>query len=108
MSEFWLKYKHHFSRLFFILLGQAITELEASMKSSLEEILVQLPDVHQTAQFNKIDLFVVLQALVGFVTGTKERDSLALLGTALKVIGHFASKCKLDRFKTIRTNSKNG
>ncbi|XP_027053468.1 uncharacterized protein LOC113680633 [Pocillopora damicornis] len=74
--------------------GQAITELEASMKSSLEEILVQLPDVHQTAQFNKIDLFVVLQALVGFVTGTTERDSLALLGTALKVIGHFASKCK--------------
>ena len=94
MSEFWLKYKHHFSRLFFILLGQAITELEASMKSSLEEILVQLPDVHQTAQFNKIDLFVVMQALVGFVTGTTERDSLALLGTALKVIGHFASKCK--------------
>ena len=74
-------------------MGQAITELEASMKSSLEEILVQLPDVHQTAQFNKIDLFVVLQALVGFVTGTTERDSLALLGTALTIVGHFASKC---------------
>ena len=64
------------------------------MKSSLEEIIVQLPDVHRAAQFNKIDLFLVLQALVGFVTGTTERDSLALLGTTLTVIGHFASRCK--------------
>ena len=93
MSEFWLKYKHHFSRLFFILLGQAITELEASMKSSLEEILVQLPDVHRAAQFNKKDLFIVLQALVGFATGTAGRDPLALLGTTLTIVGHFASKC---------------
>ena len=63
------------------------------MKSSLEEILVQLPEVHKAAQFNKADLFVVLQALVGFVSGTAGRDPLALIGSALTVIGHFAAKC---------------
>ena len=63
------------------------------MTSSLEEILAQLPDVYQASQFNRQDLFVVLQGLTGFLSGVQGKDPFASIGATLEVVGHFATKC---------------
>jgi len=73
----------------------SIRELEVSMNSSLAEILVQLPDVYQAAQFNREDLFAILEGLSGFSSGVVGRDPLASLGAAIGVIGRFASRCNV-------------
>lgn len=63
------------------------------MNSSLAEIVVQLPDVYNAAQFNREDLFAILEGLAGFSSGVLGRDPLASLGAAIGVIGRFASRC---------------
>ncbi|KAL9982967.1 hypothetical protein ACROYT_G005082 [Oculina patagonica] len=71
----------------------SIKELEASMRSSLEEIIAQLPDVYEEAQFNQQDLFVILQGVTGFFGGIAGKDPFDSIGAALEVAGHFATKC---------------
>jgi len=65
------------------------------MNSSLAEILVQLPDVYEAAQFNREDLFAILEGLSAFSSGAAGRDPLASLGAAIGVIGRFASRCNV-------------
>ncbi len=72
---------------------KSIKELEASMRSSLEEIIAQLPDVYEEAQFNQQDLFVILQGVTGFFGGIAGKDPFDSIGAALEVAGHFATKC---------------
>ncbi|XP_078358122.1 uncharacterized protein LOC144642894 isoform X1 [Oculina patagonica] len=71
----------------------SIKELEVSMKSSLEEIIAQLPDVYQASQFNRQDLFAILQGFTGFFSGIAGKDPSASIGAALEVAGNFATKC---------------
>lgn len=65
------------------------------MNSSLAEIPVQLPDVYEAAQFNREDLFAILEGLSAFSSGAAGRDPLASLGAAIEVIGRFASRCNV-------------
>lgn len=65
------------------------------MNSSLAEILAQLPGVYHAAQFNREDLFAILEGLSGFSSGAVGRDPLASLGAAIGVIGRFASRCNI-------------
>ncbi|KAL9982961.1 hypothetical protein ACROYT_G005076 [Oculina patagonica] len=71
----------------------SIKELEVGMTSSLEEIVAQLPDVYQASQFNRGDLFVILQGITGFLSGIKGKDPFSAIGAAIGVAGHFATKC---------------
>ena len=82
-----------FNLAFFIISSKSIKELEVSMTSSLEEIVAQLPDVYQASQFNREDLFVILQGITGFLSGIKGKDPFASIGAAIGVAGHFAQKC---------------
>ena len=66
------------------------------MTSSLDEIITQLPDVYEASQFNRQDMFVMLQGLTGFLGGVTIEESIdpfAALGAAVEVVGHFATKC---------------
>ena len=72
---------------------KSIKQLEASMTSSLEEITAQLPDVYEASQFNRGDLFVILQGITGFLSGITSQDPSASIGAAIGVVGNFATKC---------------
>ena len=63
------------------------------MTSSLEEIIAQQPDVYKASQFNRGDLFAILQGITAFVSGIAGKDPAASIGTAVGVAGHFATKC---------------
>jgi len=63
------------------------------MTSSLEEIVAQLPDVHEKSQFNRQDAFVILQGYTGFFSGLLGEDPFAALGAAVEVAGNFATRC---------------
>lgn len=63
------------------------------MNSSLAEIIVQLPEVYEAAQFNREDLFAILEGSAGFFSGVLGRDPFSSLGAAIGVIGRFASRC---------------
>lgn len=63
------------------------------MKSSLEEVIVQLPEVYEASQFNRADLFAILQGITGFASGIVGKDPAASIGAAIEVAGHFATKC---------------
>ena len=82
----------HLTSSFFVL-PQSITQLEASMTGSLASIVNQLPDVYEKAQFNREDMFVMLQGITGFLSGVKGEDPFASIGAAIEVAGHFATKC---------------
>lgn len=78
---------------------KAIGELEASMKSNLQEAKAMLPTVFGKAKFKSDDLFAILEGVTGFFSGLIGEDPFAALGSALGVIGHFASKCNLGKFQ---------
>ena len=63
------------------------------MTGSLASIVNQLPDVYEKAQFNKQDMFVILQGFTGFLSGVASEDPLASIGASIEVAGHFATKC---------------
>ena len=63
------------------------------MRSSLEEIVSQLPDVYEKTKFNGEDLLVILQGITGFLGGIRDKDPAASIGAVLEVAGHFAVKC---------------
>ena len=72
------------------------------MNSSLKEIVVQVKDVHDKAQFNKQDLFVILQGATGFAGGFagENPDPFGSIVAALDVAGNFV-KCKIGSLKSI-------
>ena len=70
------------------------------MKSTLEEIVAQLPGVYEKTKFNRGDLYVMLQGITGFLSGTTGKDPLATIDTALEVAGHFETKCSLGTLKS--------
>lgn len=70
------------------------------MQSTLEEVVAQLPGVYEKAKFNRGDLYVMLQGITGFLSGTTGKDSLATIDTALEVVGHFDTKCSLGTLKS--------
>ena len=76
------------------------------MKSSLEEITAQLPDVYTKSQFNLKDLFVILQGLTGFASGIIAEDPLESIAAALEVAGHFATKCNTGSLQNIMKKTK--
>ncbi len=61
------------------------------MKSSLQDVIDQLPDVVEEARFNRQDLLVILQGITGFYDG--------IAGTAIDVAGYFATKCNSGTLK---------
>ncbi len=63
------------------------------MKSSLEEIIAQLPDVYKASRFNRQDLFAILQGVTGFFSGIVGKNPFDSIGAAIEVAGHFATKC---------------
>ncbi len=63
------------------------------MTSSLEEIVAQLPDVYEASKFNRGDLFVILEGITGFFSGSLGNDPFSAIGAAIGVAGHFATKC---------------
>ncbi|KAL9982789.1 hypothetical protein ACROYT_G004894 [Oculina patagonica] len=63
------------------------------MKSSLDKVCSQLPNVYKASQFNRGDLFVLMQGVTGFFIGIKGKDPLSALSAAIGVAGHFATKC---------------
>ncbi|KAJ7328567.1 hypothetical protein OS493_024484 [Desmophyllum pertusum] len=71
----------------------SIGQLEESMRSSLEEIVSQLPDVYEKTKFNGEDLLVILQGITGFLGAIRDKDPAASIGAVLEVAGHFAVKC---------------
>lgn len=74
------------------------------MTSSLGEIVGQLPDVYEASQFNRKDLFVVLQGITGFLSGVVGEDPAASIGAALEVAGHFITQCNTGTLQDILGN----
>lgn len=70
------------------------------MKSTLEEIVAQLPGVYEKTKFNRGDLYVMLQGITGFLSGITEKDPLATIDTALGVAAHFDTRCSLGTLKS--------
>ena len=68
------------------------------MNSSLANIISQLPDIYDSAKFNRDDLSAVLKGITAFVSGVGGRDPATFIGAAVEVAGHFASKCNVGTF----------
>lgn len=77
------------------------------MDSSLEQITVLLPDLYKKSQFDRGDLFVILQGLTGFASGIKGGDPSATIGAAIGVAAHFATKCKTGTLQNNLAKVKN-
>ena len=77
------------------------------MKSTLEEIVAQLPGVYEKTKFNRGDLYVMLQGITGFWSGTTGKDPLATIDTALGVAAHFDTRCSLGTLKRSLKEVKN-
>ena len=69
------------------------------MKSTLGEIVAQLPGVYEKTKFNRGDLYVMLQGITGFLGDTAGKDPLAAIDTALGVAAHFDTRCSLGTLK---------
>ncbi|KAJ7390685.1 hypothetical protein OS493_023397 [Desmophyllum pertusum] len=81
--------------------ARSIGELEVRMKSSLEELAAQLPDVYEKSQFNKQDMIVILQGATGFAGGIVGQNPFDSIGAALDVVGNFATKCNTGSLQSI-------
>lgn len=63
------------------------------MNSSINQVVAQLPDVYEAAQFNRQDLFAVLSGYTAFAGGFAGRDPASAIGAAIGVAANFATKC---------------
>ena len=63
------------------------------MTGSLASIVNQLPNVYEKAQFNKQDMFVMLQGITGFLSSVASKDPFASIGAAIEVAELFTTKC---------------